>query len=101
VTPRCARSLSPRLHLVRTTVELTVADTGCGISSAIRKALPPIVFTKQRGTGLGLAIVPHLLAEHNAHIRVEDNRPVGARFIIEFPAIAATESVAHGVEVSD
>lgn len=84
------------------TVELTVADTGCGISTGDKEKLfLPSFSTKQRGTGLGLAIVSHILAEHNAHIRVEDNRPVGARFIIELPAIAAADSVAHGVEVSD
>lgn len=70
------------------TVELTVADTGCGISTDDKEKLfLPSFSTKQRGTGLGLAIVSQILAEHNAHIRVEDNRPVGARFIIELPAM--------------
>jgi len=70
------------------TVELTVADTGCGISTGDKEKLfLPSFSTKQRGTGLGLAIVSQILSEHNAHIRVEDNRPVGARFIIELPAI--------------
>ncbi|MBA3975466.1 MAG: hypothetical protein C0504_14770 [Candidatus Solibacter sp.] len=69
------------------TVELTVADTGCGISTGDKEKLfLPSFSTKQRGTGLGLAIVSQILAEHNAHIRVEDNRPAGARFIIELPA---------------
>ncbi len=84
------------------TVELTIADTGCGISSGDKEKLfLPSFSTKQRGTGLGLAIVSHILAEHNAHIRVEDNMPVGARFIIELPVIAAADSLAHGVEVPD
>lgn len=70
------------------TVEITVADTGCGISTGDKEKLfLPSFSTKQRGTGLGLAIVSHILAEHNANIRVEDNRPVGARFVIELPAI--------------
>ncbi|HXG31722.1 MAG TPA: ATP-binding protein [Bryobacteraceae bacterium] len=72
------------------TVELIVADTGCGISPEAREKLfLPYFSTKGRGTGLGLAIVSHIVAEHNAHIRVEDNRPVGARFIIELPALVA------------
>ncbi|MCL6507159.1 MAG: ATP-binding protein [Bryobacteraceae bacterium] len=72
------------------TVELIVADTGCGISPEAREKLfLPYFSTKGRGTGLGLAIVSHIVAEHNAHIRVEDNRPMGARFIIELPALVA------------
>lgn len=79
------------------TVELTVADTGCGISTGDKEKLfLPSFSTKRRGTGLGLAIVSHIVAEHNAQIRVEDNKPVGARFIIEIPAVAAA---GNGVEV--
>jgi signal transduction histidine kinase len=71
------------------TVELTVADTGCGVTQQQKEKLfLPYFSTKGRGTGLGLAIVSHILAEHRGHIRVEDNRPVGARFIIEIPALA-------------
>jgi PAS domain S-box-containing protein len=70
-------------------VELIVADTGCGISPEEKDRLfLPYFSTKGRGTGLGLAIVNHILAEHNASIRVEDNEPAGARFIIEIPSMA-------------
>ncbi len=70
-------------------VELIVADTGCGISADDRDRLfLPYFSTKGRGTGLGLAIVHHILSEHNASIRVEDNEPAGARFIVEIPALA-------------
>jgi PAS domain S-box-containing protein len=83
------------------TVELTVADTGCGISTGDKEKLfLPSFSTKQRGTGLGLAIVSHILTEHNAQIRVEDNRPVGARFIIELPAVASSAAAGNGLEVT-
>jgi PAS domain S-box-containing protein len=69
------------------TIELVIADTGCGISTQDKEKLfLPYFSTKQRGTGLGLAIVSHILVEHHAQIRVEDNVPQGARFIIELPA---------------
>jgi two-component system nitrogen regulation sensor histidine kinase NtrY len=69
-------------------IELAVADTGCGISPEDRDRLfLPYFSTKGRGTGLGLAIASHILAEHGATIRVEDNAPAGARFIIEIPAL--------------
>jgi len=69
-------------------VELVVSDTGCGISPEDREKLfLPYFSTKGRGTGLGLAIVHHILAEHSAQIRVEENLPTGARFTIEMPAL--------------
>jgi signal transduction histidine kinase len=75
------------------TVELLVADTGCGISPGDREKLfLPYFSTKGRGTGLGLAIVNHILADHHARIRVEDNRPTGARFYVEVPATVTVEA---------
>jgi len=77
-------------------VELLVADTGCGISPGDKEKLfLPYFSTKGRGTGLGLAIVNHILSEHGARIRVEDNRPVGARFYVEVPVTVATEAEAR------
>ncbi len=74
------------------TVELVITDTGCGVTPEDREKLfLPYFSTKGRGTGLGLAIVNHILADHNATIRVEDNQPTGARFIVEVPAVVETE----------
>ena len=48
------------------TVELVVADTGCGVIAEDKEKLfLPYFSTKGRGTGLGLAIVSHIVAEHN------------------------------------
>jgi len=70
------------------TVELVVADSGCGVSPEDKEKLfLPYFSTKNRGTGLGLAIVSHIVAEHNGHIRVEDNQPTGARFTVEIPML--------------
>src|SRR5260370_28749541 len=84
--------------LVRTSVtsgdslELLVADTGCGISAEDKEKLfLPYFSTKDRGTGLGLAIVSHILSEHGARVRVEDNRPAGARFYVDIPAAVAAQ----------
>jgi PAS domain S-box-containing protein len=75
------------------TVELVVEDTGCGIGPEDKERLfLPYFSTKNRGTGLGLAIVSHIVAEHNGHIRVEDNQPVGARFTVELPAIVEADA---------
>ncbi|MGA2711943.1 MAG: ATP-binding protein [Bryobacteraceae bacterium] len=68
------------------TVDIIFADTGCGITAEQKEKLfLPYFSTKGRGTGLGLAIVSHILTEHNANIRVEDNKPCGAWFRVEIP----------------
>src|ERR1017187_3706134 len=80
------------------TVELVVADSGCGVSPDEKEKLfLPYFSTKGRGTGLGLAIVSHIAADHNAHIRVEDNLPAGARFTIEIPVAVDAETIENGV----
>lgn len=80
------------------TVELVVADSGHGVSPQDKERLfLPYFSTKERGTGLGLAIVNHILAEHHATIRAEDNRPLGTRFIVEIPVAVAAEP---GVETA-
>jgi PAS domain S-box-containing protein len=81
------------------TVELVIADTGCGISAEDKEKLfLPYFSTKGRGTGLGLAIVNHILSDHNAHIRVEDNLPIGVKFIVEIRALTAGETEARPAE---
>ena len=68
-------------------VEISVADTGNGISPEDKdKLFLPHFSTKDRGTGLGLAIAARIIAEHGGSIHVEDNFPVGSRFVIELPA---------------
>lgn len=82
------------------TVELIVADTGCGVSVEDKDRLfLPYFSTKGRGTGLGLAIVNQILSVHGATIRVEDNVPHGARFIVEIPAPSPAEPESRTQEV--
>jgi two-component system, NtrC family, nitrogen regulation sensor histidine kinase NtrY len=77
----------------REAVELTVSDTGHGVTQELKEKLfLPYFSTKKRGTGLGLAIVNRIVADHRGSIRVEENSPVGAKFIVELPV--AVETVA-------
>lgn len=79
-------SISTSLLSSRDAVEITVADTGQGVTREIKERLfLPYFSTKRRGTGLGLAIVSRIVEDHHGTIRVEENRPVGARFVIELP----------------
>ncbi len=67
-------------------VYLAVSDDGPGIIDEDKMHLfEPYFSTKKSGTGLGLAIVGTIIADHNGYIRVKDNKPQGARFIVELP----------------
>jgi two-component system nitrogen regulation sensor histidine kinase NtrY len=68
-------------------VRLGVADDGPGIPPEdLEKLFVPHFSTKRRGSGLGLAIVSRIVQEHHGVIRVEENAPHGARFVVELPA---------------
>jgi nitrogen fixation/metabolism regulation signal transduction histidine kinase len=76
----------------RESVELVVADSGHGVTRELKEKLfLPYFSTKERGTGLGLAIVSRIIEEHQGSVRVEENYPVGARFIVELPVASAVE----------
>jgi hypothetical protein len=67
-------------------VEIVVADTGHGVTREVKERLfLPYFSTKNRGTGLGLAIVSRIVEDHHGSIRVEENQPMGTRFIVELP----------------
>ena len=73
----------PILKLVR----LEVADDGTGIADADKiRLFEPNFSTKRAGMGLGLTIVNSIVTDHNGMIRVQDNLPKGAKFVIELPA---------------
>ena len=68
-------------------VRVEIADTGRGIPDTIKTRLfEPYFSTKKSGMGLGLAIVNSIICDHNGVIRVQDNTPRGAKFIMELPA---------------
>ncbi|HKE32830.1 MAG TPA: ATP-binding protein [Candidatus Angelobacter sp.] len=72
-------------------VEITVADTGHGVTQDLKEKLfLPYFSTKKRGTGLGLAIVRRIMEDHHGSIRVEENQPLGARFVMELPVAAVS-----------
>lgn len=84
--------LSTALVASRDAIEISVADSGPGVTREAKERLfLPYFSTKSRGTGLGLAIVSRIIEDHHGYIRVEENKPVGARFVIELPV--ASESV--------
>jgi nitrogen fixation/metabolism regulation signal transduction histidine kinase len=84
-------TISTSLVASRDAIELSVSDTGAGVSRDVKERLfLPYFSTKQRGTGLGLAIVSRIVEDHHGSIRIEENKPVGSRFVIELPVAAET-----------
>jgi len=79
-----------------TAVEVSVSDTGHGLTDEIRERLfLPFYSTKHRGTGLGLSIAAKIVQEHGGSIRAESNSPKGARFLVRLPLMetAATPAI--------
>ena len=76
------------VDLNRDLVYMEVADNGQGVKDEDKLRLFEPYFSKKKsGTGLGLAIATTIVADHGGYIRVKDNKPAGARFIIELPLV--------------
>ncbi len=74
-----------------------MADNGPGSTDELtQKLFDPFVSTKAGGTGLGLALSHQIAHEHGGTIRVSNNVPTGAIFVIELPcADPRTEGATH------
>ncbi|HSE58111.1 MAG TPA: ATP-binding protein [Nitrospiraceae bacterium] len=68
-------------------VELTVADTGVGMSEAnLRRIFEPFFTTKEFGTGLGLTNVKRLVEDNGGTLQVASKEGAGTEFVLYFPA---------------
>ena len=73
-------------------VVLSVADTGAGMSDAVKARIFEAFFTTKppgKGTGLGLATCQSIARKWNAHITVESKLGAGTTFRVYFPRLAA------------
>ena len=70
------------------TVELSVADTGPGLSREVRRRLfEPYFSTKSSGSGLGLAIARKAVEAHGGKIEVASEPNEGSVFRIRIPVV--------------
>lgn len=80
------------LAAVKTQVEVRVCDTGIGIPAAERERVFDAFYQvdssstrEYGGTGLGLSIVKRLVEAHHGSVRIEENTPTGAVFVVTLP----------------
>lgn len=79
--------------MVRGGVQVTVEDTGQGISEEDQKMIFERFFKvdqsrglDKKGTGLGLSLVKNIMKAHGGSVRVESKLGVGSKFIFTIPA---------------
>ena len=82
--------LDIRCRRVNGTSELSVRDSGCGMSEEVRRRVFEPFFThgKAQGTGLGMAIVQKIIAEHGGTILVDSAPGKGTTVTVGLPAAA-------------
>lgn len=75
-------------------IEITVADTGCGMTEEQKTRLfQPLFTTKPKGIGLGLAVSKKLIEAHGGEITCESELGKGTRFSIWLPALLPLEPI--------
>jgi two-component system sensor histidine kinase HydH len=69
-------------------VEITVSDTGPGISRVVlEKLFLPFFTTKEKGTGLGLAVSQRIVQGAGGRIEVRSTEGKGSTFSVVLPAV--------------
>jgi len=79
--------IASRLGKERDSVEISVMDTGKGITPEfLPHIFDPFFSTKgEGGTGLGLSVSYGIIKQHKGEIRVESKVGVGTTFTVELP----------------
>lgn len=86
--------LDVRIAKLDGSVEVTMVDTGVGISEeALSKIFEPYFSTKQAGFGLGLAVTKTIVEEHQGSIDVRSEPHLGAAFTVRLPAADSKAAV--------
>ena len=85
-------------------VELSVADTGCGIEPQLLDRIFEPYFTtkeKSRGTGMGLAMVHGIITRQGGRITVESQVGAGTVFRVLFPTSTEANMLDQAVATSE
>jgi signal transduction histidine kinase len=78
--------LEVRTELKNNTARIMFKDSGCGMSSSVRKkSFTPFFTTKSQGTGIGLSLTKQVVEELNGAIECESEVGKGTSFLFQFP----------------
>lgn len=84
-------SISMNIEVKESNLELTFADTGCGIEDENKEKIFQRFYQSSKnpansgGSGIGLHIASEYIKMHHGKISVKDNHPCGSIFLITFP----------------
>ena len=74
-------------------VEIIVADNGCGIPPELQEQVfTPFFSTKSQGTGLGLSLVQRIVREHEGVMKLASEPGKGTTVTITLPAHSQTRT---------
>jgi len=80
------RHLQLKASLHGSTVSITVQDSGCGVSPAVKERIfDPFFSTKTDGMGLGLAVCSTLLEQSGGKLRLAESDMKGSVFELALP----------------
>jgi signal transduction histidine kinase len=79
------------------TAQITIRDTGAGVSEAARSQIfDPFFTTKEKGSGLGLSIAYTVIRKHGGRIALVSQKNVGATFVLTLPMREANDAPHSG-----
>ncbi len=84
-------------------LEISIADTGIGITEESKKRIFDPFFTTKKmgeGTGLGLAICEKIIKEHSGMIEVKSEVGKGSTFFISIPVFERNETDEQNISPS-
>jgi signal transduction histidine kinase len=84
-------------------LEISIADTGIGITEESKKKIFDPFFTTKKmgeGTGLGLAICEKIIKEHSGNIEVESEVGKGSTFLISIPILKRNQTDEQNISPS-
>ena len=87
-------TLKSAFNPLEESIDVTVSDTGCGISDEnIRRIFDPFFTTKEvgQGTGLGLAISYGIIGEHGGRVSLDTEVGKGTTFVVMMPVMTESE----------
>ena len=101
-----AITLSVRENAAASMLDISVADTGSGISEKDRQHIFERFFSASAsssatGTGIGLSMVQEYTKLHNGTVSLEDNKPRGSIFTISIPVVRSVRPDDTGTPAPD